>query len=356
MAQIISNIDNLTEEFDQENQPFALFLDYDISYLSDPYNKVAMQDDLEFLEVLKHDRAYKIYLPITSNYNFVLHSQDPKIQKLINTKKIEFISVGLTTASDNISRRYYSYEMYKDEHQNSKEYPYVGIKLFHNIDEKNISKEFSQSGISLIENRIIFKDMYMIEDKEYSAWQSNWSKLSVMSANYPLDTIYEDDLRNAVLMVGAAHSQSNDNFEIDAFSRQISGIEMHANALMSLYYLNGKLKRLPLFYSILIIFIVVAMVEFLIISFRESKFYNTLERKKQNYTNEFLKDIYTLLIPNDKEDFGELWLVVFSIAILFGISYYLLTHGEHYWFNWMIPAMLSVPYLLFMSFKKMVKK
>lgn len=358
LAQIISEIDAFVEEVDKENKPRALFLDYDFSYLSDPHNKVATEDDLKFLEALKHQRDYIIYLPITSNYNFIYHSKDSEIQALIEAKKIRFVSVGLTTASDNISRRYYPYEVYNDRDNKEREFPHIAIELYNNgsMNDENISKSFSQDGISLIENRIIFKDSKILESKEYDFWQSNWAKLSIMSANYPLDMIYEEDLKDAMLMVGAAHSASNDNFEIDAYSKEISGIEMHANALMTLYYLDGKLKRLPIVWNMLIIFLVVSIIEYFVILFQNSNLYQRLCVYKKSMRYEYMQDFFSMIIPDDKEEFGDLWLVATSIIILYFISYYFLVSSEHYWFNWMIPAMMAVPYLVIMSIKKVITK
>ncbi|NPA59930.1 MAG: hypothetical protein GXO30_05640, partial [Epsilonproteobacteria bacterium] len=96
LVNIIKNIDALSKDIDEENHFENLFLDYDFSYLSDPHNKIPTQDDLAFLEILKKDRPYTIYLPITSNYNFIYHSKDKKIQKLIKSQKIKFVSVSLT--------------------------------------------------------------------------------------------------------------------------------------------------------------------------------------------------------------------------------------------------------------------
>ena len=41
LAELIQKVDALVADIDQENYPKALFLDYDLSYLSDPHNLVA---------------------------------------------------------------------------------------------------------------------------------------------------------------------------------------------------------------------------------------------------------------------------------------------------------------------------
>lgn len=353
LADIINRVDTLVEDIDEENYPKALFLDYDLSYLSDPHNKVPSSGDLKFLELLKLPRPYIIYLPITSNYNFIYHSKDEKLQTLISEGKIKFVSVGLTSASDGVSRRYYPYEVYKNREGEDEKFPHVSIELFakQNGFNKKIIEEFSQEGVALVENRIIFKDTSSLENKEYSSWQSNWKKLSGFSANYPLDMIYEDDLRNAIFMVGAAHTASSDNFEIDAFSKEISGVEMHANALMTLGYLGGKLKRLPLYWSASIVFIVVALVDFFL-----SLSYEKLLRARKRVSSKFLTEFLSWFIHDERDAFHEFWLVLLSMGIMFIISYNLLLLQEHYWFNWMIPALIYSPYLILMGLKKIVLK
>jgi len=353
LAEVIKNVDRLVEDIDEENYPSSLFLDYDISYLSDPHNKVASEGDLQLLEVLKHPRPYTIYLPMTSNYNYIYSSKDKDIQKLIDSGKIKFVSVGLTSASDDVSRRYYSYEIYKNKQNQAQKFMNVSIQLYANqkdLDEK-IFNTFSQTAIALIENRIIFKDSNIVEDtNDYITYQSNWKKLSMMSANYPLDTIYEDDLKNSVIFVGAAHSASNDTFEVDAYSRELSGVEMHANAFMTLNYLGGKLKRLPVYISVLIVFFVIFIIDLFL-----SLVYEKLVRWKEKITLKMIKGFVGFFIHDEKDDFHEMWLVVLSLGVMFLISYKLLLSSEHYWFNWMVPALMYPPYLILMGFKKFIK-
>ena len=353
LAQIIENVDQLVEDIDEENYPSSLFLDYDLSYLSDPHNKVASEGDLKLLEVLKHPRPYTIYLPMTSNYNYIYRSKYKDIQTLIDNGKIKFVSVGLTLASDDVSRRYYAYEMYKNKDNQDQKFMNISIQLYadqKNLDEK-VFDSFSQNGIALIENRIIFKDIHIVEDtNDYTTYQSNWKKLFAMSASYPLDTIYEDDLKNSIIFVGAAHSASNDTFEVDAYSRELSGVEMHANAFMTLNYLGGKLKRLPVYISALIVFFLIFIIDLLL-----SLVYEKLIQWKNKISPKIIKWLVGFFIHDEKDDFHEMWLVVLSLGVMFLISYQLLLSPEHYWFNWMIPALMYPPYLILTGFKKFIK-
>jgi len=358
LADIINDVDILMEEIDEENYPYALFLDYDLAYLSDPHNKIASTDDLKLLEVLKKDRPYIIYLPMTANYNIVYYSTDVDIQRQIKNQKIKFVSVGLTSANDGVSRRYYAYETYKDSNGTDKKFMNIAIELWsdQNFLDQNVLNSFAQKGRALIENRIIFKDKHITEDNNYTAWQSNWKQLSAVSAHYPFDMIYEDDLKNSVLMVGSAHSASDDSFEIDAYSQEISGIEMHANALMTLNYLDGKLKRLPLFWSLTIVFSVLFSIDLLLSLIFDTKVYKKLIKWNKKIKVEWIQSIMFNLIPKKREDFSEMWLILLSIILMFFISHKLLLGSEHYWFNWLIPAMMSVPYMMIMGIKKIFIK
>jgi len=349
LAKIIQNIDTLVKDIDEENYPKALFLDYDLSYLSDPNNRVASKGDLELLQMLKKKRPYTIYLPMTSNHNYIYRSKETKA---------EFVSVGLTSASDGVSRRYYPYEMYLDLNKTDRKFINIAIELWclQNDLDKNVLDDFSQTGLALVENRIIFKEKQITQNDEYTTWQSNWKQLSAMSANYPLDMIYEEDLAQSIIMVGAAHSESADTFEIDAYSREISGVEMHANALMSLNYFGGKLQRLPLIWSILIIFSIVFVLDFLLSKFYQSSVYKKSLSWKKNLQYEWQRTIVSLLLISNAEDFNDRWLILGSLISMFIISNILLVSEGHYWFNWLIPAMLSFPYMMFRGIVKIVKK
>jgi hypothetical protein len=358
LSEIILSVDSLVEDIDEENYPRALFLDYDLSYLSDPHNRVASTGDLSLLNTLKKDRPYTIYLPMTSNYNYIYHSKDEKIQQLIDESKLQFISVGLTTSSDGVSRRFYPYENYKDRDKNDKDFVNIAISLYDNKNmlDSNISNTYAQKDISIIENRIIFKAKQILENKEYIFWQSNWNSLIGMSANYPLDMIYEDDLKNSVFMIGATHNESDDTFEIDGYSKEISGIEMHGNTLMTLYYLDGKLKRLPLVWSVLIVFFVISFIDFFLSLLFKSLIYKKVYSFIERVETKWIKSMLYRLVPSSRDDFFSMWLVLLSILCLIFISYNILLSETHYWFNWLIPSMMSLPYLIISGMKKLVKK
>jgi hypothetical protein len=324
LAELISKFDILLEDIDKENYPNALFVDYDMSYKSDPHNLIYTQDDLKLIEILKKDRPYKIYLPKTANHNYIQNFDDEIIQNKIKDNKIVFVSVGLTISNDDISRRYYPYETYKSKDGKDIKYPLIEIEIFKEFKglKENILDKFSQEKIAFIENRIIFKDYKekeIIENSEFI--QSKWNNLKLFSANYPLDYIPEENFRNSIIYLGGTHSNSDDTFVKDSFDRELSGIEMHANALMTMFYLNGKLNRLNILYAILIIASVVFTID-LIIQYLILKLSN--KEKVSKFVEFFKNGGY---IP-------------FTFIVLFFISYYLLTDYK-VWFNWFIPSLMT---------------
>lgn len=344
IAEIIENVDETVESLDEENYPKGLFVDYDFSYLSDPLNITPTKGDLRLLDVLKKERPYTIYLPMTSNQNYIFYSTDVQIQSLIKNEKIKFVSVGLTSASDNISRRYYPYTLYSNQESQPMLFEHIAIALWksHVSPNMDVNTTFNQTQLSLIENRIILKDNHETQEKKYTSWQSNWKQLSGFSANYPLDMIYEESFKNAVLMVGATHQLSSDNFEIDTFSNKKSGVEMHADALMTLYYLNGKLKRLPAIQSAIVTFIVITFLDYFLRLIR--RFYSNVIKKLKNKEVTFKQKIMHWIFTENEEDYLDRWLLWIAMIVLAFISYRLLIDFK-LWFNWMVPSLMSGYYL-----------
>ncbi len=333
LADFVTRLDTFLEEVEKENYPQALFIDYDVSYTSDPHNKELSLDDKILLEILGKNRKYTIYLPKTSSYNFIEKSSNNDIQKAIKEKRIVFVSVGLTESNDNVSRRYYPYEEFYSNENKKIKYPLVDIELFRSITkkDKSIYENFSQKNISLIENRIIFKSYEFQEEIDGSEFiQSKWENFKIFSANYELESIIEENFANAVIYLGGAHSNSDDVFVKDTFDKELSGIEMHGNALMTLFYFDGKLNRLNLFLALLIICPIILLTEIFIqfiANIFKSKNSKIVKNKKVSL---FIEDGYIML----------------TIVILFFISYYLLTEHK-VWFNWLIPSLMTtaIPFL-----------
>jgi len=93
----------------------------------------------------------------------------------------------------------------------------------------------------------------------------------------------------------------------------MSGMEVHVNTLMTLYYFEGQLKALNIWLMILLVFVLVFLLDFGIayLLFR-------LKKEENKWTN-----VAVLILV----------LVVMLMASLF-----LLKHSI--WFNWFIPMIL----------------
>jgi len=335
IAKFIENVDDLSSEVDTDNLPKALFIDYDMSFTSMPYGKELSGEDIKLLEVLKRPRPYKIVLPKTSFYNFIEESQDKDIQKAIEEKRILFVSVSLLLGSDDIVRRYQSYKQFS-ETNDSKVYTGVGIALWKIIREKKIDYNNTQilfSKDDIIGNRIWLKSysQFHLEDN-CSIQNSYWTKLTKYSANCSLFNIIEEDFSNSILMLGGTHTQNDDNFDILNVmnSESFSGIDMHANTLMTLLHLNGNMQRLGLWVSLLIVFLSFFTLSLLI-----------------TYIFSFF-DIF-------KSELEFIILLLINTIVLISISVILLNY-YNVWFNWFIPLILFELIEIFANLKNFTQK
>lgn len=320
IANFIKKLDDFVDNLDINDRPLSLFIDYDFTYTSLPHNKQLSEDDLLLINTLKKERNYKIYLPKTNDLNFIEQSTDQKIQELIKARKINFVSVGLIESSDDIARRYLPYrEFYNATEKQS--YLQAMIALWkdsknNQLDDKEIYNKFTDK--SDIENRIIFKNYEeKIDEGDYETYLSNWKKLFVYSANYPFDEIIEDNFYNSIIFLGGTHSSNDDIFNIQGIKGvdSLSGIEIQANTLMTLFYLDGKLEKFDFIKSVVLVFLLFFIVNFII---------------------EILFDILGF---QDRRNLEFIVLLVVISGTMFFISYYILTEYKQ-WFNWFIPVVL----------------
>lgn len=315
LSELIEKFDKYFSYLDKKNYPFGIFIDYDLSYKSDPNNLVLTDDDKLLIETLKKDREYKIYLAKTSNQNFIETLDDDVIQKKIKNKEIIFVSVGLSMSADNITRRYNPYEEFFFNGEKVK-YPLIGLELFKNINciENNLLETFSTTKSSLIENRILYKNNYEEEIIDNSSFiQSYWKNLKFYSANFDLNFIPANDFSNSIILLGSTHENSNDIFTKDKVNNKLSGVEVHANSLLTIFYFNGKLKKLNLFYMLVIVSITIFFSD-IFIKFLKNKYKKTFFFKEKAY-------------------------LFLAIIVMSLFSYFILTFYG-YWFNWMIPSVM----------------
>ena len=322
LAKIIKKIDVFFKTKANDNKPKAIFLDYDFSFSSMPYDKELSKEDIEFLNILKKPRDYIIIIPKTSKYNFIQDSNDTQIQQLIKDKKIVFASVGLLDSYDNSVRRYPTYEILKEKNGTKKAYINVSVLMWWIIRKnsiptiKDINNTFKYSN-DVIANRIRIKSNEEIKEEEnYTITYSYWQNYIRMSANCELNTTKIKFYKNSIIIVGSTYSKNNDKFYIlNVFgNKKLSGVELHANILQTLLLLNDQTNRLSLPISATIIFIL-----YFIISFLVSKVIKSLK-----ISNKGLDTLITILL---------------NIIILFSISSFLLIK-YNLWFNWFIAFIL----------------
>lgn len=298
LASIIEKLDLKSQELNLK----AVFLDYDLTYSELPGGKIFSDDDKKLLQVLSKNRNYKILIPITAKQN-IYHAN------LKNNTSIVPVSVSFAESSDGIIRRFVS---------NEYNYPTASLYMFALFNNKKIEIKNNELFIGdtvyqkqeIIENRIISKTI--LRNNGY--YLSKWNNLDVLSASMLDNLHYEDtDRKSSYIFLGAAYKHSNDilNTNVD----NIFGIEAHANAFMTQQYLNGPLKYLPLAYSILVVF----TLSFIF-----------------NYLFDFINNFSPTV---KKELLFSFTAVVLMSIVMFGISYWLLL-TQQLWFNWSIPLAL----------------
>lgn len=308
IAAFIETLDELVSELDEGNYPKALFIDYDFSFTSMPYGRTLSAEDTSLLNALKRPHQYTIFLPKTDTYNFIEESNDPAIQKKIHSGQIRFVSVSLLQSGDSV-RRYLGMQTFSKH-----DYLSTDIALWQQINHTE-TNPFKKDDI--VANRILFKAYHVpVKEEECTLQQSYWKKLRKYSANCSLFEVPYEDFNQSILMLGGTHSHNDDRFTIlNIFgSKTYSGIDIHANTLMSMFFLNGPLQRLSLLWSILLVFVVFFLTDLFV----------NIVLKKYHIDNEKLI-LILLLLP--------------SATILFAISVYLL-NAKHLWFNWSIPFIL----------------
>ena len=317
IANFISKIDKFSEKISIDKQPRTLFIDYDVSFTHSDYNsKMSPQDEI-LIEVLKQPRNYIILFPKNSKYNYIESSTDKKIQTLIKNNQIIFVSVKLAKAEDFVTKRYIPYESYKHSVSQEKQiYPHASILMWKMAKGRDFAIEnFKKQDV--VKNRIIIKSYKPIKSKveNYIHKQSNWESLNYYSANYPLSRIISEKFYNSFIFLGGTYKNSEDVFNVNSTqNKKLSGVEVHANALMTLFYFDGELKQYNFIKSILLVFIVFFIIDILI---------NILFNKLK-ITSIELQIIISLIIIT---------------LIMIIISIYILVINKE-WFNWFIPVLL----------------
>lgn len=319
IADFIRDLDELSGEVDSKHIPKALFIDYDFSFTSLPFGKILAQEDQQLIDTLKKDRPYVILLAKNNHNNFIEQSKDNKIQQLIRDKKIVFVSVKVLASSDDIARRYLAYKDYKNGTENYT-YPNANMALWQLSRENRIDIDILKDNFKerdIVSNRIFLKSYKEenIEDgcKTSSSYWNNYSKYSASCSLFEID---EEDFSKAIILLGGTYSRNSDEFHILDVNadKTIKGIELHANTIMSIFYLNGQLKQIDKWNSVLLVFFIYFSVDVLV---------------------SFLLKLKVL--DNEKLHLILVFALMTSLMIL--ISLYLLL-SKGIWFNWFVPLIL----------------
>jgi len=145
--------------------------------------------------------------------------------------------------------------------------------------------------------------------------KSYWQDVSSYSAYYHFNGAEDELYENAVVMLGTGYQNNGDAFEVLASgnSTNMTGMDIHANSLMTLYYFDGQLKALNIWLMILLVFVLVFLLDFGVayVLFR-------LNKEENKWTNVVV--------------------LVLVLVVMLMVSLILLKHGI--WFNWFIPMIL----------------
>lgn len=310
IASFIEKLDSYVDSLN-ENIPKVLFIDYDMTYTTTNYNTELSIEDEKLINVLKKQRKYKIIFPKTNNQNFIENLDDPEIQKLISNKDIIFSSVGLIVSNDDINRRYSPYKEFED-----KKYLNITLTIFNMFKDKKLEIE-DLTKDDVVENRIIFRDYNKLNvNNDFSYYQSDWANLNKYSANFPLNMIIDEDFKNSIIFFGGSFSQ-DDVFKNESLLgiSDLNGIDVQANALMTKFYLNGKLEKINIFLGLLLVLIIFFFIDLVI---------------------EIIFEIFSWQ-SNKISEF--VILLILSGVILLLLSNYILVH-YNLWFNWIVPFII----------------
>ncbi len=323
IAEFIEDVDTHCQKLSKDKQPKAMFIDYDFSFSSMVYGRALSNEDRTLLNVLKKPREYVILLPKSSDYNFIESSTDKIIEQLIRDKKIVFVSVPVTKSKDFNTRRYIPYHQYKNSKTGiDQNYTIASLALWQlSSGEQNITNEFKQQHV--VENRFIVKSYKApeLESSSFMVKKSNWENLIYYSAN-ALSSIPKESFENRLILLGATYSSSTDKFNINSTQNpQLSGVEVLANALMTHFYFDGKLKSFNLYVSLILVF----GIYFLSCFFTDRVLGITPNRVK------------ILLV---KREISKMTISLFFAMVLMAIVSVVILLVYQQWFDWGISLML----------------
>ena len=317
LLEFIVRLDEVCEVLKARGQatPKAFFLDFDLTFTMLPDGKTLSAQDKALIEILKKERDYVIVLAKTQSENFVEQHDDDLLQQRIAQKKIVFASVGLSISKDNTVRRYRNVETFHGS-DGSGTYVNANVLLWNYFKNGTLENRLHKTDANhqdVVLNRILLKpydDVSQVEGK----W-SNMKRYSVLEHMEQGTPIASSEYENALLMLGTSYQNNGDHFQVLNLygSEKMSGVELNANTLMTLFFLDGDLHYLSLGVTLLLVFMVFFLLDSLV---------------SLTFT--------VWHIPISK--WTHVTTVILGLVVLFFLAQFFLSMG--YWFDWFAPSVL----------------
>lgn len=318
IAEFIERIDSLP----YDKQPLALFVDYDMSYGTLPGGNLS-EGDHTLLTRLAQPRKYKILIPKTKRSDFIesygenaTTDLEKTIKEKIDQKMIIFVNVNFLSSGDKVMR-YNPMKKYPDSNTT---YYNVALAIWQLIkngdintseievhyDHKTFLKDINvNEGAAIVKSNILLKDKIEINDA-LSEYNSKWEGLQYFSASRDFNS--SGFTNQTIVMLGGGY-QGQDAKKLGT-GDVISGVELHAQAVKTVLFLDGALKKVSHFNGFLIIF--------------STYFFTTL-----------IIHYLFAFISFGARFFIGLFILAFTF---FTISSYLVVVSNT-WFNWFIPIL-----------------
>ncbi len=208
LARIINGVDKRQKKLQQTGDGIGgLLLDYDLEYSTLPYGQALSTQDEEFIRTLDHPRTYPLLIPKLGGPS--------RLAKEGVASHSRLVSVNLLRDKDGAARRWQPYF-----EQEGRTYLYGPLWLWLRHQQPECMNTLEQplphpSATSLvvcgrtfiaqdlIQYRIIYRDWKAYDVN--TPWRENyWERLISVSADQ-LDSLTDETLRSAFLLVGADH-------------------------------------------------------------------------------------------------------------------------------------------------------
>ena len=360
LASYIDKIDSY------KKHPLAVMIDYSMEegYASYDVNDTIehiSKDDLVLLKVLAKKRDYIILLPKNSEHNFIqkyIDKVDNNISKLIREniekQKIIFVNTDLLK-SDNKIYRYNPVMKFKDSNKSYYNIALIGWQLIKNkdINRSELSTQFDENytdkdyilkhGGLIYKSNILYKNDIVI-NPSYDENSSNWNNLKSYSLNYLLDNNKEKFDGKNIVLIGSGYLKRD--YDTNAIDNGTYRVDILANAIKTVLFVDGKLDRVNLFLGFAIVFLI-----FFTVTFFSRHFLPIISR---NLKAKIELALYILVILFLVLIVGINFNIYFALIVAvvgFGIIYAILKYYPDFiWLDYAIEFLLLLGLMLFASY------